>query len=351
MTVPSSMRAWRVHQYGEPLDVLQLQTVDTPEPGPGQLLVQAEGIPLNLNDLERINGGNMMVRPEFPYAPGMEAMGKVVAAGEGAESWVGKRVAAVADGAHGGFAEFVKCPALSAFEVPQDLPMPDAAALFFPFHLAWLGLYDRARLQAGETVLIHAAAGGSGSAAIQLAKHIGATVIASAGSEEKLQFCRELGADYAVNYKEADFCELALQVTDGKGVDVVFDNVGEAVIERSMNALAYNGRYAMMGFASNKSVADEPFLVPRKLALGNFSMLGVMLSYMDDSMITGLKSAMGWNFPPRALGEEIQSSLMKLYRNGAIKAVVGKAISFEEIPQAIADMAASKTMGRVVAVL
>jgi NADPH:quinone reductase-like Zn-dependent oxidoreductase len=107
----------------------------------------------------------------------------------------------------------------------------------------------------------------------------------------------------------------------------------------------------MMGFASNKSVADEPFLVPRKLALGNFSMLGVMLSYMDDSMITGLKSAMGWNFPPRSLGEEIQSSLMKLYRNGAIKAVVGKAISFEEIPQAIADMAASKTMGRVVAVL
>ncbi len=351
MSVPKTMRAWRVHQYGEPLDVLQLEQVDTPEAGPGQLLVQAEGIPLNLNDLERINGGNMMVRPAFPYAPGMEAMGKVVAAGEGAESWLGKRVAAVADGAHGGFAEFVKCPALSAFEVPEDLPMPDAAALFFPFHLAWLGLYDRARLQAGETVLIHAAAGGSGSAAIQLAKHIGATVIASAGSEEKLKFCRKLGADHTVNYKETDFCELALQVTDGKGVDVVFDNVGEAVMEKSMNALAYNGRYAMMGFASNKSVADEPFLVPRKLALGNFSMLGVMLSYMDDSMINGLKSAMGWNFPPRSLGEEIQSSLMKLYRDGAIKAVVGKAISFEDIPQAIADVAASKTMGRVVAVV
>lgn len=351
MSVPKTMRAWRVHQYGEPLDVLQLEQVDTPEAGPGQLLVQAEGIPLNLNDLERINGGNMMVRPAFPYAPGMEAMGKVVAAGEGAESWLGKRVAAVADGAHGGFAEFVKCPALSAFEVPEDLPMPDAAALFFPFHLAWLGLYDRARLQAGETVLIHAAAGSSGSAAIQLAKHIGATVIASAGSEEKLKFCRKLGADHTVNYKETDFCELALQVTDGKGVDVVFDNVGEAVMEKSMNALAYNGRYAMMGFASNKSVADEPFLVPRKLALGNFSMLGVMLSYMDDSMINGLKSAMGWNFPPRSLGEEIQSSLMKLYRDGAIKAVVGKAISFEDIPRAIADMAASKTMGRVVAVV
>ncbi len=351
MSVPTTMRAWRVHQYGKPLDVLKLEEVDTPAPGPGQLLVKAEGIPMNLNDLERINGGNMMVRPEFPYAPGMEAMGTVVVTGEGAESWLGKRVAAVTDGAHGGYAQYSKCPAHSAFEIPDDLPMPDAAALFFPFHLAWLGLYDRAQLKSGETVLIHAAAGGSGSAAIQLAKHVGATVIASAGSEEKLQFCRELGADHVVNYKTADFCELALQVTNGKGVDVVFDNVGEAVMEKSMNALAYNGRYAMMGFASNKTVADEPFVVPRKVALGNFSLLGVMLSYMDDAMIGSLKGAMGWNFPPRSLGEEIQSSLMTLYREGAIKTVIGRAISFEDIPQGIADMAASKTIGRVVAVM
>ena len=350
MSAPSTMRAWRVHQYGEPLEVLKLEEVETPTPGPGQLLVKAEGIPLNLNDLERINGGNMMVRPEFPYAPGMEAMGTVIATGEGAESWLGKRVAAVTDGAHGGYAQYSKCPAHSAFEIPDDLPMPDAAALFFPFHLAWLGLYDRAQLKSGETVLIHAAAGGSGSAAIQLAKHVGATVIASAGSENKLQFCRELGADHVVNYKVADFCELALQVTNGKGVDVVFDNVGEAVMEKSMNALAYNGRYAMMGFASNKTVADEPFVVPRKVALGNFSLLGVMLSYMDDAMISGLKGAMGWNFPPRSLGEEIQSSLLTLYREGAIRTVVGSAISFEQIPQGIADMAASQTVGRVIAV-
>lgn len=351
MTLPTTMRAWRVHQYGHPLEVLKLETVELPQPGPGQLLVKAEGIPMNLNDLERINGGNMMVRPEFPYAPGMEAMGTVVATGEGAEGWLGKRVSAVTDGAHGGFAEFVKCPAMSAFEMPDDIPLPDAAALFFPFHLAWLGLYDRARLQAGEVVLIHAAAGGSGSAAIQLAKHAGATVIASAGSEEKLALCRDLGADHTVNYRETDYCKLALEITEGKGVDVVFDNVGEAVMEKSLNALAYNGRYLMMGFASNKAVADVPFVVPRKVALTNGALMGVMLSYMDNTMVGGLKGAMGWNFPPRSLGEDIQRSLINLYREGAIKPVIGRQINFEDIPQGIADLAASNTTGRVIAML
>ena len=108
-------------------------------------------------------------------------------------------------GAHGGFAEYAICPVVSAFEMPEAIPLPDAAALYFPFHLAWLGLFDRAELQAGETVLIHAAAGGSGSAAIQLAVHAGARVFATAGTDEKLALCRELGADVAINYSDDDF--------------------------------------------------------------------------------------------------------------------------------------------------
>ena len=130
-----------------------------------------QAIPLNLNDLERITGGNMMVRPELPYSPGMEVMGVVDACGAGAEEWQGARVVAMPKGAHGGFAEYAVCPVVSTFEMPDTIPLPDAAALYFPFHLAWLGLFDRAELQRGESVLIHAAAGGSGSAAIQLAKH------------------------------------------------------------------------------------------------------------------------------------------------------------------------------------
>ena len=144
------------------------------------------------------------------------------------------------------------------------------------------------------------AAGGSGSAAVQLAKHAGARVIATAGSDAKVQFCRELGADVAINYTTTDFADVVLAETANDGVDVVFDNVGEAVFEGSLKSTKYNGRYVMMGFASNKVVADEPFLVPRRLMLSNMKLCGVMLSYADPASSEFLKTAMGWNFVPAA---------------------------------------------------
>ena len=158
--ITGSMRAWRTQAYGNPLDALKMDTIDIPQPNDGELLVKVQAIPFNFNDLERVTGGNMMVRPELPYSPGMEVMGVVQACGRGAEAWQGKRVVAMPGGAHGGFAEYAVCPQVSTFEMPESIPLPGAAALYFPFHLAWLGLYDRAKVQAGETVLIHAAAGG-----------------------------------------------------------------------------------------------------------------------------------------------------------------------------------------------
>ena len=138
---PATMRAWRVHEWGQPLEVLQLDVVDVPEPGPGELRVRVQAIPLNLNDMERITGLNMMVRPDLPCTPGMEVMGVVDACGEGAEAWLGARVVATTKGASGGWAEYAICPTVSAFVMPDDIPLPDAAALYFPFHLAWLGLF------------------------------------------------------------------------------------------------------------------------------------------------------------------------------------------------------------------
>src|SRR5450755_3028351 len=219
------MRAWRLHRYGRPTEVLQLDTVPVPEPDAGELRVKVHAIPFNLNDLERITGGNMMVRPELPYSPGMEVMGVVDACGAGTESWLHRRVVSIPKGAHGGYAEFAICPAALTFEMPETIPLPDAAALYFPFHLAWLGLIDRADLQAGESVLIHAAAGGSGSAAIQLADDAGARVFATAGTDAKVQLCKDLGADVAINYNDVDFAQVVLAETANKGVDVVFDNV------------------------------------------------------------------------------------------------------------------------------
>jgi NADPH2:quinone reductase len=251
-------------------------------------------------------------------------------------------------GAHGGFAEFAICPAASAFDMPSSIPLPGAAALYFPFHLAWLGLFDRADLRSGETVLIHAAAGGSGTAAIQLAVNVGARVFATAGTDEKVQLCRELGADVAINYTATDFSEVVLNATANQGVDVVFDNVGEAVMEQSFKCTKYNGRYLMMGFASNKLVADEKFLVPRRIMLGNLKLCGVLMAYQPPDASEFLKTAMGWNFAPAELGERIMGEIVELVLTEKVKPVVGKVVDFEDLPLAIEAMANRQTVGRTI---
>jgi len=345
------MQAWRTHEYGRPIDALHLDDVDVPVPDAGEVLVRVQAIPLNLNDIERISGGNMMVEPDLPYTPGMEVMGVVDACGDGTESWLGRRVVATTKGATGGYAEYAVCPAVSVFEMPDAIPLPDAAALYFPFHLAWLGLFDRADLKAGETVLIHAGAGGSGSAAIQLAARRGATVFATAGTDDKVELCKELGATVAVNYATTDFTEVVLAETANRGVDVVFDNVGDAVFAASLRCTAYNGRYLMMGFASNKRIADEAFVVPRALALANIKLCGVLFAYATDEMADLVKTAMGWNFMPRQLGDRIMREIIDLAQRGEIRAVIGEVVGFDEIPAAITAMADRQTVGRTVVLL
>ena len=349
--IPTQMRAWQVHAYGRPTEVLSLDTVDVPTPGPGEVLVQVQAIPFNLNDLERVTGGNMMVRPEFPYAPGMEVFGLVVATGEGAESLLGARVAATTKQAYGGFAEYAVCAAVAAFVVPDSVPLPDAAAIYFPFHLAWLGLFDRAGLQAGETVLVHAAAGGSGSIAVQMAQAAGATVIATASTDEKRALCTSLGADHTVDYTADGWAATVLELTGGRGVDVVFDNVGEAVWEPSLTCTAYNGRYVMMGFASNKLVADEPFVVPRRLMLANIKLCGVLFNYADPAMAGFLKSAMGWNVATRDVGDQVHAAVLGMVESGAVRPVVGEVIGFEDIPARLEALESRSTTGRVIALL
>jgi NADPH2:quinone reductase len=346
------MRAWRVHAWGpNPLEALTLESIPVPAPGAGEVLVRVQAIPLNLNDMERINGENMMVRPTLPVTPGMEVMGEVAACGEGTEAFRGRRVVATPKQATGGFAEYAICPVVSVFEMPADIPLPGAAALYFPFQLAWLGLVDRAGLQRGESVLIHAGAGGSGSAAIQLAKTLGATVFATAGGPEKVKLCASLGADVAIDYTAEDFKKVVLEKTKLRGVDVVFDNVGEAVMDASMASIAYNGRYLMMGFASGKRFADEKLIVPRRLATGNFKLCGVMLGYANAQMGPMLKQAMGWNLCPEALGQKAMAKILALVRAGKVRPVIGEVVGFGELPAAMTRMRDRRTTGRVIVTL
>jgi NADPH2:quinone reductase len=173
-------------------------------------------------------------------------------------------------------------------------------------------------------------------------------VFATASSAEKLKLCRELGADVAIDYGEQDFAEIVLAETHNRGVDVVFDNVGEAVVEKSIQCIAYNGRYLMMGFASDKTRVDEKWIVPRRVAAGNFKLCGVMLAYAHDGMAQMLKKAMGWNFVPDALGERITREIVERVLARQIKPVIGRVVELEELPAAIDAMANRQTVGRTI---
>lgn len=166
-----------------------------------------------------------------------------------------------------------------------------------------------------------------------------------------MQLCRDLGAEVAINYNSTDFSEIVLSQTANLGVDVVFDNVGEAVMELSMKCTKYNGRYLMMGFASNKAVADEPFLVPRRIALGNLKVCGVLLAYQPGDALEFLKTGMGWNFVPAELGERIMGEIVDLVLADKVKPVIGGVVGFHDIPVAIEAMANRETVGRTIVTL
>ena len=197
-------------------------------------------------------------------------------------------------------------------------------------------------------MLIHAAAGGAGSAAIQLAKNKGARVFATASSEAKLEFCRELGADVVINYEKTDFSEVILDETEGRGVNVIFDNVGERFMQKSMRSIAYDGRYLIMGFSSDKSFVDEKLIVPRSVSAGNFSVCGVMLAYIEEAMAPLIKRGPGWNFVPSEKGDMIMRKINQLAIDKKIRPVVGRVADFKELPGALDDLSKRRTMGRTI---
>ena len=340
------MRAWRVHRSGRPSEALELDELPDPEPGPGTVRVRPTATALNYNEVDGCRGRYLTVNPPIPYTLGMEVTGVVDAVGPGAEAWIGHRVVATAQGAFGGHAEAVICPVDMVFDAPAALDATGAAAFFFPFHLASLGLHERGRLQPGETVLVHAAAGGVGSAAVQLARAAGARVVATAGGPEKVAFVRDLGADVVVDYRADDFAPVVEEVTEGAGVDVVFDGVGGDVGARSLPCLARNGRYLVIGFASGIEAEEEAMATGRALCFGSVSVCGVMLSYTSDPRAA--RRATGFNITPRSVGERVHAELERLLDAGAIRPVVGREVDFADLPVALDAMEDRATVGRVV---
>ncbi|MCH2173790.1 zinc-binding dehydrogenase [Myxococcota bacterium] len=338
------MKAWRVVRHGNPSTALEWLDVEPPEPGPGQIRVRTVATALNYNEVDGCYGRYRTVDPPLPYTLGMEVLGHVEATGPGCETWQGRRVAATASGAFGAHAELVVGDAAMAFESPEGLSDPQAAAFFFPFHVAHVSLFERGHLQAGETLLVHAGAGGVGSAAIQLGAACGARVIATAGSPHKLDACREFGADIAIDYRTEDFAQRVVDETQGRGVDVVCDLVGGTVTQQSFRCLAPGGRLMMTGFSGGIEAEDEGGLLPRPIIFGNFSVGGVLMAYADKPLPVGH----GVNVWPRSTGDAVQRHLLEWLDAGLIRPVVGRVASSSDLPVELERMEARETVGRTI---
>ena len=261
------MRALLCKAWGEP-ESLELSEVEAPVPGPGEVAIAVEAAGVNFADTLIIRG-KYQEKPPFPFAPGLEVAGTVAGLGEGVDGLeVGQPVMAVPG--HGGYAEVAIAKASDVFPRPARFDAATAAGFPITYGTAYGGLIWQGRLQRGETLLIHGAAGGTGLAAVEVGKALGATVIATAGSRDKLAVAEEHGADHTVNYREEDIRDRVKEITGGRGADVVFDPVGGKVFESSLRCAAWGGRLVVIGFAGGEvqQIPANILLVKNLAALG-----------------------------------------------------------------------------------
>lgn len=252
------MKAQTLSEFGS-LENLSYQDVAEPVSQQGQVLIGVEAVGLNFPDLLMIEG-KYQFRPDLPFTPGSEAAGTVLAAGEGVTGLeVGDRV--IGSGLYGAMAERFAAPATNVFRLPAEVSMTAGACLSMTYGTGYHALADRARLRAGETLLVTGASGGTGSAAVQLGKALGARVIAAVGSDAKAVAARESGADETVNYSTESLRERTKELTDGRGADVIFEVVGGDVFLECLRCVNWEGRILVVGFTSGQ-IAAAPANLP-----------------------------------------------------------------------------------------
>jgi len=323
------VKAWRVSELGEPRDVMSLDEIPELQPGDGQLLVRVLGAAANFADA-LICRGLYQVKPPLPFTPGLELCGEVIVLGQGTTGFaVGDRVIGSSALPAGGFAELALMDTATTFPAPDALDDAESAALYIGYQTGWFGLHRRAHLQPGETLLVHAAAGGVGSAAVQLGKAAGARVIGVVGGPEKAEVARRLGADVVVDRHTEDFVAVVKDVTQGRGADVVFDPVGGDAYQRSTKCIAFEGRILVVGFAGGQiqSAALNHALVK------NYSILGLHW---------GL-----YTTKDPALVRICHDELSKLAADGVVKPLVSERLALDAVADGLQRLADGTTVGRV----
>jgi len=314
------------------VDALQWKELPTPEPGAGQVRIRIEAASLNFPDLLIVQNKYQM-KPPLPFVPGSEYAGVIEAVGDGVKHLQpGQRVACLSG--TGGFGTHTLAPAALCMPLPESFPAVDAAAFIMIYATSYHALIDRAQLKAGETVLILGAAGGVGTAAIQIAKAAGARVIAAASSDDKCALCAQLGADATINYSlhtpQAGLRDEIKRLTDGKGPDVIYDPVGGDFAEPAFRSIAWRGRYLVVGFAS-----------------GPIPSLPLNLTLLKGASIVGVFWGDFARREPQANAAMMQT-LATMYAKGQVKPLVDQTLPMSELPKAYAIMGSRSVKGKLV---
>jgi NADPH2:quinone reductase len=322
------MKAWVVTELGDP-DQMIWTEMEEPKPGPDQVAIEVAASGLNFLDALMI-AGRYQVKPPPPFVPGVEVSGTVIVVGENSGFSVGERVCATPQ--VGGFAQVAVADRLETERIPAEMSFIEAVAARVAYPTAYAALRLRADVKPGETVLVHAGAGGTGIAAIQIAKSFGCRVIATAGSERKLRICTEQGADAAFDYSTTGWLEAVKREAGKRGVDVVIDPVGGSITEESVRCLAWNGRLVVVGFAGG-AIAS---IATNRLLLRNASVAGVYWG------------AYAKNDPDRL--QSVFDAVFGMWRKGTTKPVVSAVLTIQDAPTAIKMISARQTHGKVVLV-
>jgi len=328
MTLPETMRAVEISAPGGP-EVLRPVTRPVPRPGPGQVLIRIAYAGVNRPDAAQ-RAGTYDPPPGASDLPGLEAAGEVVATGPNAARWqVGDMVTALLPG--GGYAEYAVTNEDHALAVPRGMPLDRAAALCETHFTVWGNVFMRGRLRAGEVFLVHGGSSGIGTTAIQLAHRFGARVLTTAGTAEKCRVCEELGADRAINYREADFVAEVKAATGGRGADLILDMVGGDYIPRNLKALAEDGRLVMIAFLGGPKaeVNFAPLMVRRQT-------------------ITGSTLRPQSDLAKARIAEELREHVWPLLDAGTIGPVMDSTYALEEAADAHARMESSAHVGKIV---
>lgn len=320
------MRAVLCRDWGPP-ESLTIEEIETPEPGPGQVRVRVRAASVNFPDVLIIQQ-KYQFKPKLPFSPGSDFAGEITAVGEGVSGWkTGDRVMGMIG--WGAFAEEVLADAGRLAPLPEGVDWGVAASFPMVYGTSYHALVDRGELKAGQTVLVLGAAGGVGLAAVEIAKAVGATVIAAASNADKLAVCREHGADHLIDYSEGDF-RAKLKEVCPKGPDVIYDPVGGDLAEAAFRSIGWRGRYLVVGFAAGE-IPRLPLNLP---LLKNAALVGVFwgafIANEPDNFRADLKVLIDW------------------LRSGRIKPRIAARYALEDAPKAIRALADRKVSGKVV---